>query len=523
MKYNREYVVDPSFVEGGTIRWTLTGNGEIIIGTKNGRKFFIKRNMHIRYPSKGEPKAVYAKYKAEADAIYNKQKRIAKNMSKLSSTVDHIMVEETNFFDDENMFTTVTAYIEGVLPKNYDLSSLSLAEFIALSKDAAILLKKLHACSVIHGDLKEGNMPIVREGGKYVPYLIDFDSSYITDSIPVYDGIGGSEGYQSPEILLYGSDEGAAPSSTITTATDIFTLGIVLHRWWTGAFPSFDLAGGTVGDAVNLDKPITIAKKFDVKIGDNCGATLMSLINWMIAKEPSKRPTAEQVIAVLEDDLEVPEEYHKGSDAKPFDAELWQVHKYVADLFTVATLKKKGVKSFKRINTGAGSKGLKYQVILSDGTNKTLSIEEVISEGYAKAIKAVIDEPWDEHYIQFVPLEEISAKGYAKITKTQLAYRKRYLITTNNGLEFDKGVDWLLKEGLAKPIVAKVDMDIPWPEHGTEYVPEVMTRLGIKCISCVEVGGEHRYKVVYNEIVDGKNKVNDKVSANNLKLMGIIK
>ncbi|MGN1061443.1 MAG: hypothetical protein ACI4QN_06900 [Candidatus Coproplasma sp.] len=523
MRYHGEYEVDSAFIDGGSINWELTGNGEFILGTKGGRKYFIKRNIHVRYPSKGEPKAVYDKYKAEADAIYNKQKQLAKNMSGLSSNGDHIVVEEANFWDDENMFATVTAYIDGILPATYDYTSLSLNEFLNLSKDSTLLLQKLHAHNVIHGDLKEKNIVVAKQKGKYVPYLIDFDSSYATDKIPEWDGIGGSEGYQSPEILLYGSDEGAADSDIITTATDIFTLGIVLHRWWCGAFPSFDLDGGSVGAAVYLDKPVMIANKFDVIIGDNCGATLMSLINWMFAKTPSARPTAEQVLAVLSDNLEVPEEYHNGSDVKPFDTELWTAHKLVAELYAVATLKKKGVKSFKRIKTGCGSKGLKYQVTLSDGTSKTLSIEEVIESKYAKAVTANLDEPWDEHSIELISPEQISAKGYAKITKIQLSFRKRYMITTNSGLEFDKGYDWLISEGLAKPKIGVIDADTPWPEHGSTYVPEIMTRIGINSISRIEIGGEHRYKVIYNEIVDGKNKVNDKVSGNNLKIMGVIK
>lgn len=523
MKYNGEYEIDSAFVDGSTIKWKLTGNGEYIIGKKGGCKYFIKRNMHVRYPSKGEPKAVYAKYKAEADGIFNKQKQLAKNMAGLSCDRDHIVVEEKNFWDSENMFVTVTSCIDGALPDTYDYTKLTFNEFLYLAKDTATLLDKLHSHKVIHGDLKEKNIVVVKNGGKYVPYLIDFDSSYAPNGIPEWDGIGGSEGYQSPEILLYGSDEGAASPSTITPATDIFTLAIVMHRWWSGAFPGVDADGYSVGAAVFLDKPISIAKKFDVRIGDNCGATLMSLMAWMLTKNISERPTAKEVVAVLLDSLEVPEKFHIGSDLKPFDTELWSAHKLVAELYPVEKLRKDGLKSFKRVNIGCGSNGLKYQVVLSDGTNKMLSINEIIASGFAKALLATVDEPWDEHGIEFVSPEEITKKGYAKITKTTLLFRKRYMITNASGLEFDKGSDWLLAEGLAKPKVYKVDVDKPWPEHGAEYIPEVMTRLNIKSISRVDVMGEHRYKVVYNELVGGKNKVNDKVSGNNLKLMGVIK
>ncbi len=523
MRYNGEYEVDPAFIESGSIRWRLTGNGEYIIGTRFGRKYFIKRNMHVRYPSRGEPKAVYEKYKAEANAIMDKQTALRKCMAGLTCDKDHIAVEEANFWDGEKMFVTVTSCIADILPDTYDYSTLSLTQFIELSAETAALLQKLHARGVIHGDLKEKNIAVVKKGDKYFPYLIDFDSSYLATDIPQWDGIGGTDGYHSPEVLLYASDEDAAESSTITTATDIFTLGVVMHRWWTGAFPCFDLDKGSTGAAVYLGKPVTINGKFNVKIGDTYGATLISLINWMFAKDPTARPTAEQVVAVLSDELEVPEEYLKGNDEKPFDTELWSVHSYVAQAYAASTLKKKGIKSFKRINTGCGSTGLKYHVVLKDGTDKTLSVEELVSNGYAKGVKAQIDPPWDEHMIEFASPDEISAKGYAKIVATQIGYRKRYLVTTNSGREFDKGYEWLISEGLAKPKIGEVEADTPWPEHGSVYEQENMAKLGIKSISRVEVGGEHRYKIVYHEMVDGENKVNEKVSANNLKIMGFIK
>lgn len=523
MKYHGEYEVDPAFIGGGVINWQLTGNGEYIIGIRDGKKYFIKRNIHVRYPKKSEPKTVYDKNKAEADAIYNKQTDLRKHMSGLSCEKDHIITEQTNFWDDEHMFTTVTPFVSSALPETFDYSKLSLDEFLNLSKGFAELLRKLHGKNIIHGDLKEKNVLVVKKGGQYIPYLIDFDSSYLTSKIPIWDAIGGTKGYQSPENLLYGSDEHAAESSIITPETDIFSMAVVMHRWWTGAFPGVDIEKGTVGDAVYLGKPVNISKKFDVKIGDNCGATLISLMNWMLAKDPAARPSAEQVETVLSDKMAVPEEYQKGCDERPFDTELWQTHKLIAELCTVDELKKKGIKSLKRENTGRAISGLQYHVVKDDGENYTISIDDMIKFGYAKVIPAVVDEPWEEDCIELISPEEISAKGYCRIKRVNLSFRKRYLITNNTGTEFDRGYSWLIAEGLAKPKVVEIDSDIPWPEHGTAYAPENMARFGVKSISRVEVAGEHRYKIVYNELIDGKNRVNDRVAGNNLKIMGFIK
>lgn len=523
MMYNGTYEVKPEFLDGRTILWKITGSGEYILATKDGKTYFVKRNIHIRYPTKGEPKAVYDKYKVAAEALQKKQERLRMLMSGLDWTTDHVVVEEENFWDGEKMFTTVTPCIPDALPDTYDYSDIPLTAFIQLAKSAVTALDKLHNHGVIHGDLKGKNILVSFKGGEYVAYLIDFDSSYPSDTIPDWESIGGSEGYQSPEVVLYGSDEGAAPRETITAATDIFSLGVVFHKWWTGKFPGIDLERGSVGAAVYLDKAVTIDKKFDVRIGDNCGATLQSLINWMFAKNSTDRPTAKQVLDVLDDKLEIPEEFQKGHDDKPFDVELWNAHKLIAELLTVSELKDMGVKSLKRVNERSGSASLKYLVVMNDGDERTMTISELCDAGYAKSKGAEVEAPWDDHFIEFEPADVIAKKGYAKICKVQIAFRNRYLITTATGREIDKGYEWLIAEGLAHPRTASIDVDTPWPEHGKEYCTDNMARLGVKSISRMEVGGEHRYKITYNEILDGKNKTNEGVPVNNLKLMGFIK
>lgn len=523
MMYNGVFDVDPAFIRGGSIIWRMTGNGEFVIATRGGQQYFVKRNMHVRLPAKSLPKDVYDVLKRDADAIEGKQKKLKSLMKGLDWRTDHVVVELEHFWDDEKMFVTVTPNIKDGLPDTYDYTALGKEEFIALATEAAKAMDKLHAHGVIHGDIKVKNIIVTHDGGAYTPYLIDFDSSYPVSDIPEHDGIGGSDGYQSPEIIYYGNDD-AAPKGVITPATDIFSLGVVFHKWWTGALPGTELKSGSAGVALYHDKAVIIDKKFNVQIGDNCGATLLSLINWMLAKDPEKRPTAGQVSDVLGDKLEVPEEYHKGNDAKPFKAELWDAHTLIAQLLPKAELKKLGVKAFTRINDGGGSSSLKYRITEKGGAEKTLIVTELIDAGYAKGKSAEIDEPWDEHFIELEPADEIVKKGYAKIQRAKIAYSKRYIVTTVSGREVDKGYEWLIAEGLARPKTFIIDgAETPWPEHGKAYDPVGMAKLGVKSISRMEVCGEHRYRIVYNEIKDGVQKVNERVHVNNLKLMGFIK
>lgn len=519
MKY-RDFEVDPSFVKGGSVAWTLTGNGSFIIGTRKGKKYFVKRNFHLNYPSKSTPAAIYDIMLAPCLTVERKQEELRRRMKALSWERDGIVAEEENFWDEDNKFVTVTVLVPGVIDSESDFTGLSRDNFLKLCLNLIERLEKLHASGVIHGDLKMKNILFKPKDSSYETYLIDFDSSYPTDSIPEPDNIGGTVKHLSPEIIAY--QNGGADASVMTTATDIFTLGLLFHHIWSGAFPDTDASAKPVGDAVLADEPITIAKKFNEKIGKAYGATFMSLINWMLAKEPSARPRAKEVREVLEDKAAVPAEYHKGDDDKPFDSEPWAAHKLVLEILPMESLQAMGVLSFKRVNEGKGSEGLKYSVTTEAGA-RVLSAGEIIAEGYAKRLLSDVDEAWADHEIEMESAECVSEKGYAKIKRATIFFRKRYLITTAGGRQFDKGADWLVSEGLAHYKRYERVEGSPWEEHGTEYVPENMAKLGITAITRVEIGGEHRYKLTYKEIVDGKPKVNDNVSVKNVKLMGLIR
>lgn len=522
MKYG-EYEVLPEFTSGGAVRWRVTGNGEYIVALKDGKKWFVKRDIHLRYPARGVPREVFHLQKASVEARERKQERLRKAMEGTDCEKAGIVAEAENFRDEENMFVTVTPFLEGILPDDEPLSGLSPEEFVSLARQAAGALAALHACGVIHGDLKEKNMPVTQVRGKRKPWLIDFDMSYPADEIPQWDGIGGTDGYRSPELLLYASDEGAAPPETITDKTDVFSLAIVFHRWWTGRFPDCDLEEGGVSAAVYLGRSVRLDRKFDVRIGETHGATLISLLSWMLQKDAAARPSAGQVLEVLSDGLEVPEEYHEGEDAKPFDVELWEAHRLIAELYTPDTLRRKGLRALRRVNDGSGSAGLRYEAVYKDGRVSRLSVGELCSEGYARRKKVELCAPWEEDRIAFAAPEVFFEKGYAKVERLEMSFRKRYLLTLTGGRTMDKSGAWMVSEGLASPVVSAVGADTPWPEHGSEYVREALDRGGVLSVSRVEVGGEHRYRLVYREKEGGKHRENDRVPVNNMKLMGYIR
>lgn len=520
MKY-KDFEVRPEFIKDGHIRWVVTGNGLYILGEKGGRCWFIKRDMHLRRPVREMPKAVYEAQKPVADHREKKQRALRGLMKGLDRERDGIVAETENFWDDENMFVTVTPYIEGPFAAADALCGLGRTQFVALALATAAALDKLHACGVIHGDLKEKNIIVTRAGGVLKPYLIDFDSAYPADAVPEWHSIGGTDGYRSPEALYYAAKEGKVPPDEITAATDIFSLGVVYHRWWTGAFPGIDLERGELGTAVFLGKAHTVDKKFDVALGDKCGATLYSLLEWMFAKDPAARPTAGQVVQVLSDELEVPEAYRKGSDVKAIVPELWEAHAAVAELLGEDELRAKGVRAFRRVNEGSGSDGLVYRVTAAKGAEKKYTVSELCEAGLARRKSAAFCVPWEEHDIELEPSDVFFAKGYAGIARAEVNYRKLYLLTTLGGRTIDKGLGWLVGTGLAHYKRRDVAADTPWPEDGAAYEREELARSGVKSVARVEVGGLHRYKIVFAE--RGGDKTVDGVPGKNMKLMGFIK
>lgn len=513
MKY-AGYEICPSFIQSGSIKWTLTGNGEFIVGQKNENLYFIKRNLHIRYPSFDLPKKVFEKYRNAANQVINRQQKNKNKMSSLDWQKDCIVTEIESFWDENNMLVTVTPYISNLFSD--EICKLNINQFKDLILKTTILLDKIHNCGIIHGDIKEQNILI---DNHLTPYLIDFDSSYSNDDIPDFDDIGGTEGYLSPEIILYESLGKDEIKNNITEKTDVFSLGIVFHRWWTNTFPSFDLEASSLAEARQLDKEIFFDKKFDVVIGTKYKATFMSLINWMTAKEIQKRASIQEVIAVLKDEMCIDEEFQVGSDFQPFDKELWKPHKEFAELIEIEKLKEKKINSFKRNNEKTGSLGLNYIISFENGLKEKLSILGLIKNGFAKRKPLEVDNPWESHCFMFISENKLLERGIQKIKRAE---RQRYRITDIYGREYDCGVSTLLKLNLIVVKEKQVCSNFPWEEHGQQYDSNRMESLGIKEITKVEILGEHRYKIIFKEDKDDSSKVIDNVSLKNMKLMGLI-
>jgi len=135
---------------------------------------------------------------------------------------------------DEGLPYLVVDYVEGIPIDRYcDRHKLSISQRLAIFIESCVAVHHAHQSLIVHCDLKPGNILVTEEGS---PMLLDFGIAKLLD--PTSMGISAQAAltrqraftpdYASPEQLR---------GEPVTTATDIYALGVVLYELLTGHSP----------------------------------------------------------------------------------------------------------------------------------------------------------------------------------------------------------------------------------------------------------------------------------------------
>lgn len=134
----------------------------------------------------------------------------------------------------------------------------------------------LHARGIVHRDVKPENIILTPEG---IPVLLDFDLATRAGEQPERDRVVGTISFISPE---------QAQSGVATTASDIYSLGVLLYRGLGGEMPFS-------GDSLEVMHAHIHRKPPAPGAGPEADALVLR----MLAKDPADRPDAADVEASL--------------------------------------------------------------------------------------------------------------------------------------------------------------------------------------------------------------------------------
>ena len=194
--------------------------------------------------------------------------------------------------DDEEMAADLPsggAYLVMELVQGEPLSAMiareermSAADSLRIVSQAADALAAAHEAGIVHRDIKPGNLLVTGDG---TTKITDFgiaralwaaQASHLTQTGMVM----GTASYVSPE---------QATGGTITSASDIYSLGVVAYECLTGS-PPFTADTPVAIAVAHMHRPVP-------PLPDDVPAPVAELVTAMLAKQPEDRPQSARWVA----------------------------------------------------------------------------------------------------------------------------------------------------------------------------------------------------------------------------------
>ena len=299
--------------------WKISNVGFTALATRGGKKYFLKRYGEYKMPRRNASTSdkLYARLEGEFKEFMNNRIAINEALSSVACEGGNIILPTKWFVDDIN-YIEATEFVDNLI-EDEDIMKLPADQLHFVMMTAAKAMKEIHGKNIIHSDLKRTNILAAKNpSGKIVAKVIDFDKSYFVGKVREND-LGGDQLYMSPELTwcLMCECEGDAVAA-LTQKSDIFSLGVVFYNYLTkGEFPKISgLSGGLkkradegkpvyCGEALVAEATLTITKKIKEPY-------LACLIANMLYRDPTKRPSAQEVLDVLKTKKVLPVDESQG-------------------------------------------------------------------------------------------------------------------------------------------------------------------------------------------------------------------
>ncbi|MBK3576286.1 protein kinase [Streptomyces sp. MBT65] len=285
-QFLRDYLIvtKPTNDHAGNCLWAFA--------ERDGHEYFVKQFLDPKRPrpesmgsadSKRRLEKVCVEFEKRHESVIERIDPAALDAGNLVTAVD--------FFCEGTTYYKVTERVHAVeLPPTSGLDALQRKVLLRTLGDS---LQLLHGLGIVHGDLKPTNVLVeARPGPLYIAKVIDYDDAYLSGNPPEQGVIGGDVIYGAPEWVRYNKkDDPTVRGADLTTAADMFALGLMTHEYLTGARPGHPLI--SAGAAVNAGEALTLDGRLHERVAE--------LISALTARDPAARPTAAHFLDVVGD------------------------------------------------------------------------------------------------------------------------------------------------------------------------------------------------------------------------------
>lgn len=217
------------------------------------------------------------------DAIY----RFSIEAKALASLSHRNIIHIFDYGEHNNCPFLVMEYIDGMNLQQLLDSRGSLPNLvtIAIVRQIASGLVCAHKNGIIHRDIKPANILLDKNG---IIRITDFGIAYLENTVSPTgkSQLVGSPYFISPEQAKNGS---------LTSASDVFSLGILLYFCLTGMLPFKGSTPNEVIDAILSKNPVSIRRKNKAVL-----IWLAVLAENCLKKTPSERPTVSEILKTID-------------------------------------------------------------------------------------------------------------------------------------------------------------------------------------------------------------------------------